>query len=200
MSELFDLQQQRRSIYALGKNITMHESQLSELIFKTIKETPTAFNAQGSRAIILFDQAHVTLWNDITATALKPLTPAESFPNTQAKLASFAAGFGTILFYEDQTVIKNLQENIPLYAENFPTWSEQASGMAQYATWLALTEKNIGANLQHYNPVIDAAVAAKWAIPASWKLRGQMPFGSIEQLADEKEYSPDSNRFQTYTN
>lgn len=198
MTNFFDLQQTRRTIYALGKNIKLSEAEVSELIFKTIKETPSAFNSQGSRAIILFGDANQTLWNDITANALQPLTPAENFPNTQAKLASFAAGVGTILFFEDQSVIKGLQENVPLYADNFPVWAEQSNGMAQYATWMALAAEGIGANLQHYNPVIDEAVAAKWAIPANWKLRAQMPFGSIENAADAKDYNADPERFTTY--
>lgn len=198
MTNLFDLQQQRRSIYALGQNIDLTEAEVSELIFKTIKETPSAFNGQGSRAVILFGEANNTLWNDITASALKPLTPAEYFPNTQAKLASFAGGVGTILFFEDQDVIKGFQENVPLYAENFPVWAEQSNGMAQYATWMALAEQNIGANLQHYNPVIDEAVAAKWNIPSNWKLRAQIPFGSIENPADAKEYATVEDRFTTY--
>ncbi|MCM1598647.1 nitroreductase family protein [Latilactobacillus sakei] len=198
MTNLFDLQQQRRSIYALGQNIDLTEAEVSELIFKTIKETPSAFNGQGSRAVILFGEANNTLWNDITASALKPLTPAEYFPNTQAKLASFAGGVGTILFFEDQDIIKGFQENVPLYAENFPVWAEQSNGMAQYATWMALAEQNIGANLQHYNPVIDEAVAAKWNIPSNWKLRAQMPFGLIENPADAKEYATVEDRFTTY--
>ena len=198
MTNLFDLQQQRRSIYALGQNIDLTEAEVSELIFKTIKETPSAFNGQGSRAVILFGEANNTLWNDITASALKPLTPAEYFPNTQAKLASFAGGVGTILFFEDQDIIKGFQENVPLYAVNFPVWAEQSNGMAQYATWMALAEQNIGANLQHYNPVIDEAVAAKWNIPSNWKLRAQMPFGSIENPADAKEYATVEDRFTTY--
>ena len=198
MTNLFDLQQQRRSIYALGQNIDLTEAEVSELIYKTIKETPSAFNGQGSRAVILFGEANNTLWNDITASALKPLTPAEYFPNTQAKLASFAGGVGTILFFEDQDIIKGFQENVPLFAENFPVWAEQSNGMAQYATWMALAEQNIGANLQHYNPVIDEAVAAKWNIPSNWKLRAQMPFGSIENPADAKEYATVEDRFTTY--
>ncbi|WP_436630044.1 nitroreductase family protein [Latilactobacillus sakei] len=198
MTNLFDLQQQRRSIYALGQNIDLTEAEVSELIFKIVKETPSAFNGQGSRVVILFGEANDTLWNDITASALKPLTPAEYFPNTQAKLASFAGGVGTILFFEDQDIIKGFQENVPLYAENFPVWAEQSNGMAQYATWMALAEQNIGANLQHYNPVIDEAVAAKWNIPSNWKLRAQMPFGSIENPADVKEYATVEDRFTTY--
>ncbi|KRL61657.1 nitroreductase family protein [Latilactobacillus fuchuensis] len=198
MTNLFDLQQTRRSIYALGNHINLSEEAVSDLIFKTIKESPSAFNSQGSRAIILFGDASKTLWNDITANALKSLTPAENFPATQAKLASFANGVGTILFFEDQAVIKGLQANVPLYADNFPVWAEQSNGMAQYATWMALAEAGIGANLQHYNPVIDDAVTAKWNIPANWKLRSQMPFGSIENPADAKDYNNDTDRFTTY--
>lgn len=31
--------------------------------------------------------------------------------------------------------------------------------------------------LQHYNPLVDAAVQAKWKVPLEWKLLAQMPFG-----------------------
>ena len=57
-------------------------------LIKAIKESPTAFNAQSTRAVILFGDAHEKLW-EITEEALRPLTPAEAFPNTQNKLAGF---------------------------------------------------------------------------------------------------------------
>ena len=44
--------------------------------------------------MFLFGDAQ-KLWA-MTEDALKPLTPAEAFPNTQAKLQGFAAGAGTI--------------------------------------------------------------------------------------------------------
>lgn len=47
----------------------------------------------------------------------------------------------------------------------------QSKGMAEYATWLALTEAGLGASLQHYNPLIDEAVAAAFDIPNNWRLR-----------------------------
>lgn len=71
--------------------------------------------------------------------------------------------------------MKGLQEQFPLYADNFPIWSEQGHGIALYATWLALAEKNIGMNVQHYNPLVDAQLAEKYDIPANWKLRAQAP-------------------------
>lgn len=187
----------RRSIYALGKNTALNETQIEELVKEVVRESPTAFNSQTQRVVFLFGQAHDRLW-DITEAALKPLTPAEVFPNTQAKLASFKAGKGTILFFEDQDIVKALQEQFELYAENFPIWSEQASGLTTANVWTALAQENIGANLQHYNPVIDEAVAAEWQIPTSWKLRGQLVIGSIEETAGEKEYMENDVRFKSF--
>ena len=115
-----------------------------------------------------------------------------------AVLDGFAAGYATVLFYEDQVVVRSLQEQFVLYADNFPVWSEHSSAIAQYAVWTALAEQNIGASLQHYNPVIDAEVAATYSIPDHWKLRAQLVIGSIEAPAGEKTYMDDSVRFKTF--
>ena len=65
-------------------------------------------------------------------------------------------------------------------------WSEHSTAIAQFAVWTALSEQGIGASLQHYNPIVDAEVAQAFDIPASWKLRAQLVFGSIEAPAGEK--------------
>jgi predicted oxidoreductase (fatty acid repression mutant protein) len=54
----------------------------------------------------------------------------------------------------------------------------------------------VGASLQHYNPLIDAGVAREWNVPASWKLRAQMPFGSNENGSGEKAFMDDAERFR----
>lgn len=189
--------QNRRSIYDLGRNVTLSNEELTALIKEAIKESPTAFNAQSTRAVILFGDAHEKLWK-MTEEALRPLTPAEAFPNTQNKLAGFKKGYGTVLFFKDTDIIKNLQEQFTLYADNFPDWSEQSNGIATANTWVALTEQGLGANLQHYNPVIDEAVAKGWNIPSNWKLRSQLVFGSPETPAGEKEYMNDEDRFRVF--
>lgn len=187
----------RRSIYALGKNVSLSPEEIVDLVKKVVKESPTAFNSQTQRVVFLFGPAHEKLW-DLTEIALKPLTPPEAFPGTQEKLANFKKAFGTILFFEDQETVKSLQEQFALYAENFPIWSEQASGIAQANVWTALAAENIGANLQHYNPVIDEAVAKEWKIPDHWKLRAQLVIGSIEGAANQKEYLEDEERFRVF--
>ena len=197
MTEFIQALKKRRSIYALGTNVTKSNEEIEALVKEVVRESPSAFNSQTQRVVFLFGDAHKKLWS-MTEEALKPLTPAEAFPNTQAKLQSFAQGTGTILFFEDQAVVTSLQEQFELYAENFPIWSEQASGLTQANVWTALAQENIGANLQHYNPVIDDAVAKEWSIPNNWKLRGQLVFGSIEQAAAPKEYMEDDARFLTF--
>ena len=54
--------QNRRSIYDLGHNVTLSNEELTALIKEAIKESPTAFNAQSTRAVILFGDAHEKLW------------------------------------------------------------------------------------------------------------------------------------------
>ena len=71
-----------------------------------------------------------------------------------------------------------------------------AIGGAQQAVWVALANEGVGASLQHYNPLIDEMIAKEFNIPANWKLRAQMPFGSIEAPAGEKEFMADEDRFR----
>ena len=102
----------------------------------------------------MLDEESDAFWNEIAYSELEKVTPKEAFEGTKERLKGFAQAKGTILFYEDQDVVKGLQEQFPLYAENFPIWSEQGHGIALYATWLALAEKNIGMNVQHYNHLL----------------------------------------------
>lgn len=199
MSDTFNaLQKQRRSIYNLGKNVALSKEKLNELIKETIRNTPSSFNSQSSRAVVLFGAEHEKLWNIVLDT-LRKIVPAEAFAATETKVNNcFKAGFGSVLYFEDQSVVEGLQQKFPSYADNFPIWSEQSGGMAQYAVWLALAEVGLGATLQHYNPIIDQAVAEAWDIPTNWKLRAQMPFGSIEAPAGEKTYIDEKVRFKVF--
>lgn len=193
-STLIESLKQRRTQYALGKNVSLDKDALTQRIKEAIRHTPSSFNSQSSRAVILFGEQSEKFWA-LTKAELSKIVPADAFAPTAAKLDSFAAGVGTVLFYEDQSVVKGLQEQFALYADNFPVWSEQAGGMAQFAVWLALTEAGVGASLQHYNPVADEATRQEWSVPTTWKLRAQMPFGSHEGGFGEKAFMDDSQRF-----
>jgi Predicted oxidoreductase related to nitroreductase len=122
-------------------------------VLRAVELSPSSFNSQSSRVVILWGNHSHKLW-DIAKDELKVLISEEAFKSTSEKLDSFARGSGTILFFEDSRVIDKLQEQFPSYADNFPLWSEQSSGMAQFAVWAALTEAGLGASLQHYNRVL----------------------------------------------
>ncbi len=187
----------RRTQYSLGKQLPISQADAGALIQEAIRQAPSAFNSQSSRAVILFSAESVKFW-ELVKDALRPMVPAESFGATEKKLDSFAAGAGTVLFYEDQDVVKGLQQQFAAYADNFPIWSEHSTGIAQFAVWTALAEAGIGASLQHYNPVVDDAAQKEWDIPASWKLRAQMPFGSNEAPIGDKPFMDDAQRFRVY--
>lgn len=188
------LAQKRRTIYALGKNLPVSEQNVIDTIQEAIRQAPSAFNSQSSRALILLGDKHEKFW-DLTLEQLRKIVPAANFQPTADKIAGFRNAAGSVLFFEDQDVIQGLQQQFPAYADNFPVWSEHSSGIAQYGVWLALAEKGIGANLQHYNPLVDSDVQSTWNVPTSWKLRAQMNFGSIEAPAGDKAFMDDALRF-----
>jgi len=196
-TSFIELIKNRRSIYAIGNNLSQSNDEIEKLIQEAIRHSPSAFNSQSSRAVILFGQSHHKFWNTVLEV-LKSIVPAEAVSGTEQKIQSFAAGAGTVLFYEDQNVVKGLQEQFAAYADNFPIWSEHSTAIAQFAVWNILTEQGIGASLQHYNPIIDEKINVLFNIPSEWKLRAQLVFGSIEAKAGEKTFIDDESRFKTF--
>ncbi|MBP3945213.1 nitroreductase family protein [Psychrobacter sp. K31L] len=201
MSNLQDLQQlaeKRRSIYALSNQLPVSNDDVVKLVEHAILHTPSAFNSQSARIVVLFGDEHNKLWN-MTEEMLKAIVgDEEKFKGTRDKIAGFRAGAGTILFFEDKGVVRNMQEAAPLYADKFPIWSHQTSAMHQYVIWTALASLDIGANLQHYNPVIDQKVAEEWSIAEDWELNAQMVFGAIEQPAGDKAFKSVEERMKVF--
>lgn len=163
------------------------------------KYSPSAFNYPTTNVIIAFGEKHQQIWQ-ITTDILKEklAKKEETFAVAQNKINKFKAGVGTILFFEDTEIINELKETYAMYAENFSTWSNQANGMLQNNIWTALSQANIGANLQHYNPLIDDKIKELFSIPDTWKLTAQMPFGSIEAQPNEKYIEDISTRLKIY--
>ncbi|CAK1240756.1 Fatty acid repression mutant protein (predicted oxidoreductase) (FMR2) [Fructobacillus fructosus] len=194
-----ELQKKRRSIYALGKEVKKSPEELFNMIKEAVKESPSPFNSQSVKAVVLTGAAHEKLW-EMTLVELKKVSASEeAFQATTAKVkGAFEAGFGTVLYFTDENIVQGLKEQAPLYASNFDSWAEEAIGIALYSVWMRLAEDNIGASIQHYNPLIDQAVKEAFDIPASWTLRGEMPFGSIEAPADPKTFVKDDERFKLF--
>ena len=185
----------RRTIYALGAKLPVVPQAIVNIAERVLLHTPSAFNSQSSRLVVLFGEQHEQLW-DITELKLREAIGDGDFTSTKAKMDSFRAAAGTVLFYEDNKVVKAMQDQYALYADRFPIWAEQTSAMHQYALWTELRALEIGASLQHYNPLIDNDVADAFSIDDDWDLIAQMPFGNILQPAGEKTYQPLNERMK----
>lgn len=187
---------QRRSIYALGDQLTNSPEEIYDLIITAIKNSPTAFNSQTVRAVVLFGKSSDKVWDIVEVALREVVKDPQAFAKTQQKIASFRAGFGTVLFLTETDTVHELEKQFPAYADNFADWAEQGIGGAQQAVWTALAEQQIGASLQHYNPLIDDAIHQAFNLPDSWQLRAEMPFGSIEAPAGNKDFRDDSEKFK----
>ena len=192
LQQAFD---KRRSIYALGNELPVEPQAIVNMAERVLLHTPSAFNSQSSRLVVLFGAEHQKLWH-IAEEKLRAAVGDGDFSGTKQKLDGFRASAGTVLFYEDKNVTQSLQEQFALYADRFPVWAQQTSAMHQYAMWTELRTLNVGANLQHYNPLVDEDAAKAFSIPDSWELVAQMPFGNIVEPAGEKTYQPVSERMK----
>lgn len=189
----------RRSIYGFDKEKPVAQEKIIEIAEKALTLVPSSFNCQSTRMVVLFGEHHKKLW-DIVIDALHKVTDDQQFAKSQAKVRDdFQSGYGTVLFFEDQSVVKGLQEQFALYADKFPVWSEHTAAMHQFSVWTALNQEGLGASLQHYHPLIDDAVRKEWNLPESWKLTAQMPFGKPLSVPEEKDHMPISNRLRIFS-
>ncbi|KAI1658985.1 Nitroreductase [Daldinia decipiens] len=192
-----DLIKNRRTYYALNKELPISKERIEEIVKQSIFEVPSSFNSQSNRVVVLFGADHDKLW-DLTTEILKPIVPADAWEHTAQRMSGFKAGAGTVLFFEDQEVVSKMQAQFSLYSDKFPIWALQSDAMIQFAIWTAFTAEGLGANLQHYNPLIDTKVASEWGIPANWQLNAQLVFGGRAGEPGPKDQLPIEDRLKVF--
>ena len=185
----YEAMKDRRSIYAISGETTISDEKIAEVIGQAVQNTPSAFTNQSARVVVLFGENHKKVWS-ITMETLRKLVPQEKFAATEDKINSFAAGYGTVLYFDDTSITGHFAEQFASYKDNFPVWAQQANGMLQFAVCTSLENEGLGATLQHYNPLIDDEVKANWKLPESWKLIAEMPFGKPVAAPDAKQFVP----------
>jgi hypothetical protein len=184
----------RRSEYVLSKNVQMNDAAIEGMVKDVLTYTPSAFNAQSQRILLLLGDEHDTLWDQLIEI-MKGIVEGDQFEKTKDKINGFKNAYGTVLFYEDMSVIEDLQSRFPLYKDNFSKWSLEQNGMLQSNVWVELRANGLGASLQHYNELIDEYLKKTYDLPKKWALRAQMPFGEIIKQSDEKPKMDISKRF-----
>jgi uncharacterized protein len=188
--DLTEVIKSRRSIRKLTKILDFDDRML-EGILKEAMRVPSAFNMQSYRIVALSGNGHDRLWGIVEASLLAKLGEERfALTKTHEKISGFRGGNGTLVFFEDLAVVEEKGNIAKSYKDTFPDWSEQGSGIIQYAVWLLLTEQGISASLQHYNKLIEDEVRERWHIPSTWKLISQMPYGKADEIPGIRELIP----------
>lgn len=175
----------RRSKRALEATSPVPDKDIISLVQTTLLDVPSAFNSQTTRISVLLHNDHKRLW-EITGEALLAEigdklynTRNGQMPSTKEKIENFKKAYGSILFWDDLQAIRKFTDEAPaIYKDKCEEWAIQSNGMHQYHIWTALATYGLGANLQHYNPLIDERVRKSWNLPKEWALKAQMVFGT----------------------
>ncbi|PWG00248.1 nitroreductase family protein [Levilactobacillus bambusae] len=171
----------RPKVTQLGQQTNLLESDLVTAIESAIDNTPAPTETPTVRAAILFGGAHEQLWEFASdARASDAFNQSDSERVLTTIRDQYANGLGTVLFFTDTAVTKQLRHKHPHQSDWFKTATIIENGMAQMNVWTLLTSLGLGASLQHFNPEINDQVLETFNLETSWLLQAQMPFGSVE--------------------
>jgi len=167
----------------------MSTMELTALIKQVVSLTPTCYNCQGSRLVILYGTYHEEFWR-------RMMNVTESGDvERRAVECNVIPASGTIVLLEDEMSMKVMQKLYPLYASAFPLFAERSSAMAEVGLAVALTQKGIGTISRHYRVDVAAVLDENADIPSSWKMKAQIAFGTSVTPGTKPEELPDSHCF-----
>lgn len=195
---IVDLFSKRHSFYDINNKIQVDDNTIVNIIKKCLELYPSSFNTQSARVLLLLNGEHQRFWS-LTENILLESSPQDKADAIKKRILSFAKGYGTILFFDDTDIVNDLKKKMPLYATSFKNWSHQSNAILQFMIWCALADINIGASMQHYNPLIDKVVKDNFNIPQNLELIAQMPFGGIENSPTAHSVENIENKFQIKT-
>lgn len=72
----------RRSIYALGRNTEVSDEKIVEIIKEAVRQSPSAFNSQTSRVVILLNDEVTKFWDELVANDLVETMKVQGAPET----------------------------------------------------------------------------------------------------------------------
>jgi len=176
----------RRTVYGLNDKSPVSDDRILEIIKGVMNTTPSSYNTQPGRIVVLLGAPHKKLW-DITMEIGLPMIKAHAGEDAEKAMSgtfnAFKGAYGSILFFEDNDAVKKAGETHKAAAHMFPQFSEHSDAMAQIQIWTALELEGFGANLQHMQAfsAVEAAIKKEWSLPESYTLKANMNFGGMAQ-------------------
>ncbi|KAJ7288470.1 nitroreductase [Mycena rebaudengoi] len=190
----------RRTNYAITPKSTISDTKLEAIVKEAVKHSPTPFNIQSSRAVLVLGADNARLWGLIKESALQGIE-GEAKTTKGSQIDAFSNGYGSVLFFEDQAVIEEISARIPFYTKHFPVWSSNAAGILQHTVWTAFALEGLGASLQHdgaYSDELVATILKTFGLPSSWTSTAIMPFGVPNALPSKKTFGPIEDRVKVF--
>ncbi|KIW21131.1 hypothetical protein PV08_01711 [Exophiala spinifera] len=168
-TSLLDAITRRRTIYDLSATSPIPDSRIIEIVRHITLHVPSSFNSQSARFLVLLHSEHRRLWDRAREVMAQVLPEAVFTTYFAPMITKYRGGHGTVLCFEDRGVVDALATQ---YDGVIPPRE-----IPPYALWCALEAEGMGANLQHYNPHIDAMVRDTWDLSPDWILKAQLVFG-----------------------
>ena len=128
-----DIIKLRRSRYELTDRLPISEEKLTEIIGQCILHTPSAFNSQPARVVLLLGEKHKQLWK-LTEECLREIVPADKFAPTEKKLASFSAALSLPWMRPTRRSGKTVRRRVSAQASTDLTLSPSCSSTAGQTT------------------------------------------------------------------
>lgn len=91
----FDAVKARRTMYQLSNESTIPDSRIKEIVNDAMLHTPSSFNSQTTRMVVLLKEHHVKMW-DATTEVYKQQLPEDKFKPAKERFDGFRAAYGTV--------------------------------------------------------------------------------------------------------
>ncbi|KAI5917619.1 Nitroreductase [Camillea tinctor] len=188
----------RRTCYSIERKSPISDARILEIAQLVIKHSPSSFNCQSTRFVVLLRDEHHKFW-EIAKECFKATMSDDEYMPYEKKLTERQAGYGTILLFEDLDVIRDYQHRFPRFKWHLLDFSEHNNAIQAFNLWTAFHLEGLGCNLQHVNPIVDLRVASEWDLSPHWSLKAQLVFGSpIGEPPHEKTFTPTESRIVVY--
>ncbi len=147
----------RHSQYDLNNSLPTGIEKVEELLGNILLTTPSAFNSQPVRMVLLTGAAHHRHWDLIKSLLIEKIGEEKYADGTADKIRGFRNAAGTVLFFDDEEVTRSLQERFPTSMPLGWDWWGWALAPISSTTPVSMT---IGCErMQGYRRSIDSSLS-----------------------------------------
>lgn len=98
-STYLDAVKYRRTVYGINDKSPIPDSRIEELVNETILTTPSSFNSQSTRVLVVLGEQHKKFWDAVseaTKAIILKYKGEEDWKRNEGRLQGFRNGYGTV--------------------------------------------------------------------------------------------------------